>query len=340
MADHADHNTDSRLLEMHLGRLSPGEQAELERQIERDPALASEHEALSAMFAALQAERRNAPHAPAALTQSICAKVAAAGPPPRVVEDEHDHLVELVEQENVGIIRLGGIREIAAVAAMIVLAVGVGVPGLLHMRERGRRIACSANLANIGRGMQAYAMANHDGLPFAGWGRNVSWEPTDAPGLRTQPNRRHAYVLLRTREVPARTFVCPSSRDVPMPDDQVAFYDDFPESRNISYAYQNMAGTRPTLRNNPNLPVFGDDNPLFDNGIPLLQALGLRNAADMNSRAHGGAGQNILTLRGNVRWVTTPRAGIDGDNIWTLQNVREYTGREGPRHPADAHLLK
>ncbi len=340
MADQADHNPDSRLLEMHLGRLSPEEQTELERQIERDPALASEHEALAAMFTALDAERRAAPRAPEALTKTICARVAAAGAPPRVVADDHEHLVELVEQENVGIIRLGSIREIAAVAAMIVLAVGLGVPSLLHMRERGRRIACSANLANIGRGMQAYAMANHDGLPFAGWGRNVSWEPTDAPGWQVQPNRRHAYVLLRARNVPARTFVCPSSRDVPMSEDQVDLYNDFPESRNISYAYQNMAGARPTLRDNPDLPVFGDDNPLFDNGIPLLQALGLRDAAELNSRAHGGAGQNILTLRGNVRWTTTPRAGIDGDNIWTLQDVSEYTGREGPRRASDAHLLK
>jgi hypothetical protein len=38
--------------------------------------------------------------------------------------------------------------------------------------------------------------------------------------------------------------------------------------------------------------------------------------------------------------VKTPDAGVDGDNIWTLQGVSTYTGREGPASAADAHLIK
>jgi hypothetical protein len=226
---------------------------------------------------------------------------------------------------------------------MIVLAVGLGVPSMFHMRARSQRIACSENLAQIGRGMQAYAMANGSSLPFAGWSSNSSWQPTNAPGLQVLPNHRHVYPLLRSGHLPARIFVCPSTSGLPMPEDQIPLHDDFLESRNVSYAYQNMAGVRPSLRDNPDQPVLGDDNPFFDNGWPLfavMRSLGLSDPAKTNSRAHGGAGQNILTIRGNVRWVTTPNAGIAGDNIWTLQGVDEYHGQEGPKSSTDSHLLK
>jgi hypothetical protein len=79
---------------------------------------------------------------------------------------------------------------------------------------------------------------------------------------------------------------------------------------------------------------------LFDNGWPLFETLGLSDPANANSRAHGGAGQNVLTLDGNVKWFTNPNAGINNDNIWTLEGVDEYTGREGPRSATDSHLLK
>ena len=339
MSDQASHEFDPDLLDLHLGRLDDRQRRELEQRLQSDAALAAEHEALSVMFAALRAYRDETPTVRPELVSDICRRVAAAGAPPRVVQPEPD-LAALAERENGGIIRLSSLRDIMAVAAMIVLAVGLGVPSLLHMRERGRRIACSANLASLGRGMQTYALANGESLPFVGWNARLSWQPTGDPGLELQPNHRHAYLLVRNRLVPPEVFVCPSSPDVPMPADMVAAFSDFPESRNISYAYQNMAGARPSLRANPDLPVFGDDNPLFDNGVPLLSSLSLRKPSETNSRVHRGAGQNVLTLRGNVRWTTTPNCGIAGDNIWTLRDVSEYTGREGPRDSADAHLLK
>ena len=207
-------------------------------------------------------------------------------------------MAELAALADPGIVRMRSFRDIAAVAAMIVLVVGLGVPSLLQMRERGYRTACTQNLASIGVGMQAYAMANNNSLPFAGWDQRNSWRPTDEPDLKVLPNRRHAYMLLRYGNVPARIFVCPATRGMPMPEAQVRTHNDFLESRNLSYAYQNMAGVRPSLQDNPDLPIFADDNPLFSNGWPLFENLGLSNPTRANSRAHGGAGQNILTIRG------------------------------------------
>ena len=341
----ADSEFDPRLLDLHLGQLSSEERAALEQRIQGDPDLTMQNEALAAMFRALNSDRQSQPEPPIGLAETISARVAAAGAPPRVIRPARKTAAQLAEQFNDrAIIRLHSFREIAAVAAVIVLAIGLGVPSMLQMRQRGQRILCSEHLASIGRGMQSYALANNNALPFAGWNAGANtWRPTDQPNLRVLPNRQHAYCLVRNAYVPARIFICPSTPALPMPDAQAANYDDFLEASNVSYAYQNMAGVRPSLSDNPDLPVFGDDNPLFDNGFPLLElmrSLGLTDPTRANSRAHDGAGQNILTIRGTVKWFKTPIAGVKGDNIWTLQGVDEYTGREGPQTTTDSHLLK
>ncbi len=333
-----DMQLDSTLLELHLGHLSEAESDALTARIEREPALASQHEALGAMFAALSTLADEP--APAGLRERISARVAAA--PMRLARPRPAEPVPPDPDASFGPIRIYHFRDILAVAAMIVLAVGVGVPSALHLRERNHRIACAANLAEVGRGVQAYAMVFNENLPFAGWSQRASWQPTDEPGVQTLPNRRHVFPLLARGLVSPEAFVCPSSNDVPMPASEVTRRSDFLESRNVSYAYQNMAGVRPSLRSDARLPILSDDNPLFDDGLPLLDLRRITRGspAESNSDAHGGAGQNILTLDGSSIWVTTPFSGVGGDNIWMLERVMDYTGREGPQTATDSHLIK
>ena len=159
----------------------------------------------------------------------------------------------------------------------------------------------------------------------------------------TVPNRQHVYPLLRLEYVTdPRAFVCPSQQHVPMPKAEIQRRNDFLEARNVSYAYQNMAGVRPSANDDPELPILADDNPLFADGLPLFDArrFGFGDPTTANSRAHNGAGQNILTLDGRVKWTTTPRCGLAGDNIWVLDGVTDYTGHEGPIASTDSHLLK
>ncbi len=340
MSEMRDLEFDPRLLDLHLGHLSTAEQAELHQRIAADPALAAQHDALAAVFRALDSatERR----ASADLAARCLARVHQAGPAPRVVRPA-DALTDAVERSGERVIRLGNLRDIIAVAALIVFAIGIGVPGMLHMRERQQRMGCSANLASLGMGLQQYASTFNASFPFTGWGRQASWQPTADPGITVVPNRRHMYPLLRMAFVAdPRLFVCPSRQHVPMPQAEVASHNDFLESRNVSYAYQNMAGVRPSTGDDRRLPLLADENPLFANGVPLFSAQRLTGGDPFarNSLAHQGSGQNILTIGGEVRWATTPYAGIDGDNIWTLRDVTEYTGREGPLTATDSHLLK
>ncbi len=238
---------------------------------------------------------------------------------------------------------MSSMREILAVAAMIVLAVGLGVPSLVHVRERNQRVACSWNQAQLGRGLATYASTFRGELPFVGWSGASSWRVSSEPNVESLPNRRHLYPLLSGQIASPVWFVCPAVPGTPMPADQIRQHNDFLESANVAYAYQNQAGVRPTTRGLPELPILADDNPLFENGLPLLdlaRRIGLHDPASANSRAHGGAGQNMLTLGGNVKWVSTPLSGIGGDNIWTLSHVTTYSGREGPLAGTDSHLLK
>ncbi len=330
-----DTDFDGNLLDLHLGHLSTAEREQLQQRIANDPELSAQHNALSSAFAALRIDTTEP--MPPDLIQRTRARVRAAGPAPRVIRPADD-LTRAVEERSERVIKLGNLRQIVGLAAMIVLAIGVGVPSLLHMRERAQRIGCSRNLQALGYAVQQYATTFNASLPFAGWTKHASWQPNGAPDVVTIPNRRHVYPLLQARFVAdPGVFVCPARRDVPMPSDQILRRNDFPEARNLSYAYQNMAGVRPSAKGDPNLPIMSDDNPLFDGGLAVFSG---RSPDTTNSRAHRGAGQNILTLRGEVKWATTPRAGINGDNIWILQQVTDYTGREGPTSPTDSHLLK
>lgn len=340
---------DPRLIDAQLGGLNDEARAALARDVASNVQLAADDAALAEVFDALRSWRT--PTAPASLHARIMARVHAAAVPPRVVASDYALNDAVASDDHPVIIPMNSLRNIVAVAAMVVLAVGVGVPSLLHMQHRADRILCSNNLAAIGQAIQGYANVFNQQLPFAGWSPASSWQPSADPTVEVQPNRRHVYPLLLTRMLPAdstNVFVCPSSDGVVMPAAEIRNRNDFLEGRNLTYAYQNMAGLRPSFEDAPaSMPIIADDNPIFEDGVPVFEqaafALGVKDPTLSNSRAHGGGGQNLLSLDGAVRFVTSPKVGIDGDNIWTIKDHNRpdtYTGREGPTLQTDTHLLK
>jgi len=342
MTNHVEPEFDPVLIDLALGRLPVDEAEAVRQQLMHDADLAQQYSVLEQTFTVLNTAAVPI-RAPRQLAQRISVGVAAARP----LSVCHAQQLGALEDEPVEnpsgsfVLRLANLRDVIAVAAMLVLAVGLGIPGLLSVRDRSQRIMCSANLAQLGTAVQQYADSYAGALPFAGWGQKASWRPTNDPQVEVLPNRRHAYRLIRLNYVSPRFFICPSQNDRPMRTDQVADRDDFLEASNVSYAYQNMAGVRPAVTDSPNLPLFADENPLFAEGVPMFNLLRSGfDAAKRNSPAHNSRGQNILTLSGHVRWTESPLVGVDGDNIWTLAGEPEYTGREGPATTVDAHLLK
>jgi hypothetical protein len=59
-------------------------------------------------------------------------------------------------------------------------------------------------------------------------------------------------------------------------------------------------------------------------GLPILADRSAEAAG--NSGNHGGAGQNVLYVGGNVRWCVLPTVGLDGDNIYVNHNFRVRAG--------------
>lgn len=338
MSSNRELDFDGRLLDLHLGRLDEPEKQRVLQELRRDPALASQNEALISVFGALNVLRTDS--VPTGFVDRVRRRIAAAETRPalRVVGNAPASGRRAEQEPFRWVLRAGNLRDLVAAAAMIVLAIGLGIPTMLHMRETNYRVACSANLARMGQGLAAYASTFNQALPFAGWGGWDSWQPTNNPQLHVVQNRQHLMPLLPAGKIDPMWLVCPSTRDIPPKSDQQVI-----DAANISYAYQNMAGVRPSLSDDPRLPILADDNPLFDDGRPLVELriqLGVTDPASINSRAHGGHGQNVLTLGGRVIWSETPNVGVAGDNIWTLHNVRSYTGREGPVTSTDTHLLK
>lgn len=329
----------SILLDLALGQLSGEDRRAAEAQLADDPQLRAEQINVKDVVSALASWKVAAPSELAArMVESVRARIAAT---PRIVPAAVRRT--RITSEPV-VLRMGNLRDIIAVAAVVVLAVGLGVPGVLNMKARNQRLMCGQNLATLGRGVQQYTSAYASALPFAGWRDGSSWLPdTSRAGGAALPNRQHMYPLLQAAVVAdPRLFICPSQHDVPLSNADVRRFGSFPEARNVSYAYYNMAGLRPSASAPSRLPILSDDNPLFTDGVPLqdLRAWLQGDASRVNSQAHRGVGQNVLSLDGHVEFAKTPLVGIDGDNIWTLQGVGAYTGREGPQTTTDAHLLK
>jgi hypothetical protein len=81
---------------------------------------------------------------------------------------------------------------------------------------------------------------------------------------------------------------------------------------------------------------ISDDLPIMADRPPFerQEAASDPGQRDANSRNHGGAGQNVLTLGGQVWWRTNRRVGIDGDDIYVNRNNVVGAGLD----PTDAVL--
>ncbi|MGB2986455.1 MAG: hypothetical protein WBE26_11295 [Phycisphaerae bacterium] len=229
------------------------------------------------------------------------------------------------------------LRELVAVAACILLLIGVFVPGVSGIRSRSHRAICASNLGSIFRGVTAYQQAFAGSLPFAGSCANASWLPGGAPDQPYASNSRHTYLLVKLDYGPsAGNFICPACRSgKPMREDNRVAYNDFARACNVSYASLNLAGPSPNLRPRTRIAYISDANPLFVNAR-FNESI---DPDKTNSPAHGGKGQTVLTLDGSVKWMTTPVYGPERDNLWLIGNIRRYTGVEIPAGDDDVQLL-
>ena len=308
------------LLQYELGLLDQEQRTAFESELFSNPELARRGEALRSVLRPLDAWR--APEPSASMVDAIMSRTRETTPLQYVAAGSSLAPLPQRRTPKRPIITL---REVVALAACIALFVGVLVPGVARTRSAQLQSLCESNLASLGGGLSAYA-AQYDRLPSVGATQN--W--------LNQPNRTHMGPALRIRFIQPAMLVCPTS-PVAAPDglpgdDPQAFLNN---AQIRFYSPQNMNGPAMPLRAPLNMPLAGDANPLFVHG-QFLPPSGDRR--DINSRAHGGRGQNVLLMDGRVQFLPTPMFGPDHDNIWQAENHKRYTGTEVPSSATDAFL--
>jgi len=227
------------------------------------------------------------------------------------------------------------LRELLTVAAVLVVMVMLFVPSIRQARHVASVNMCASQMNQIGTGLTAYANMNCDYLP-APETTDMRWLPTSDKPVSTTNG---LFKLVRRDYTRPISFQCPAvEHSTFVVSDQMS---DFPATRYISYSYQHDLGAHKLrLQNSPldtvadKMAILADSNPIFIGGKfhpELLQAKASPN--------HNGQGQNVLYLDMHVSWSPDANAGVDGDNIYTIQGVTNYCGDEAPTNPTDTFLL-
>ncbi|MDQ3441563.1 MAG: hypothetical protein M3478_14565 [Planctomycetota bacterium] len=241
-------------------------------------------------------------------------------------------------------------RDVLIVAAVALLLAPALIVLVRSRREASARVACADNLKGLGLALLLYSNENRGSVPRVRytlakvvtpvWGTGaMSSDPFTGP----EPNDVTAamFLLLRTQDITAATFVCPSTDAVPdtcggagvgrkeTAQGRANFTD---VRKNLSYSLQNPYPDEWAAPRNPRwkrgsisseFAAAADMNPGTAGADDDVTKPTLSSAANLmkmaNSNNHGGEGQNVLFGDGHVGFRRSPFAGDNKDNIFTNQ---------------------
>ncbi len=217
-------------------------------------------------------------------------------------------------------------------------------------RETANRVKCASNLRQIGQALLLYANENHGAYPRTTyvpgpdpkpiWGTGANGKD---PFASVAPNDVSAamFMLLRTQDITAEVFTCPSSNAVKdtlgggtnAPIDRSNFTD---INNNLSYGLHNpyvKDGVIPkddktywTSNMSAEFAVAADISPGIAGAVDnVFKPTTTSSAKDMkfgNTSNHDKDGQNILYGDGHVAWESNPFVGVNRDNIYTTGDNR------------------
>lgn len=328
---------ESMLLDLHLNRLESDQAREVEEALAESPDLAGKSRALRDLLSHLDAA--DVPEPTVSLADAVMGRIEKAVRPLPFKE-----MTPVSPGESAGT-RFFSLRELIAIAACILLFVGIFVPGYQKTRSIARRNMCSHNLRAASIANSAYAQQSDGFLPWFGHQPNASWLPVRAPNVPRFSNSRTMFVLLQQGLIPnnnPRVFICPSVPNArPMIAEDYRRFNDFAEPANISYStiFANLPKGRRIEKMDPRMVIAADPNPLFD-GRGGGHHLSPYDEAG-NSLAHeSGAGQNAVYVTGSGGWYTKPTIGVDQDHIYRAGGkLTHYTGIEKPLSETDTLLV-
>lgn len=252
-------------------------------------------------------------------------------------EKDHPNTIRMDARRNVA--------QIAAIAAIVVFAVGITIPSLRFTRGLYLRHRCQSQLSRIYDGLSSY-ITDHDGkMPSVAMADGSPWWKVGYQGRENHSNTRPVWLLVRHGYVDPVRFVCPGTRQRGnLGEMTVADYNDFPARENLSYSFR-LCCDKTTKNPNGRVVLMADMNPLSerlprDFSRPFKLKLD-QSVLTSNSLNHRRSGQNILMCDGTVPFARTRLSGISQDDVFSLRTMTsgsELTGCEMPSCETDAFL--
>lgn len=220
--------------------------------------------------------------------------------------------------------------DLLVAAALLLIVGGVGATWLIAARDRERLVACKDNLRRFHYALWNYS-EDHDGrFPEVG-----SQAPTNVAGIFV-PILNDAGVLPSSITLGCPGPEGPTTSPPPTLTELNELYRTNPMAFSATastlggcYAYSlgYREGDGPAARHrgltaqmDKRLPILADRPP----------APSTPDFAQANSPNHGGRGQNVLFIGGNVEFCTTRDVGLDRDDIF-LNRERQPRAGLGPR---------
>ncbi len=322
-------NDEALLIDFTLGACSDEQAAEIRQRLARDEAFAAVDADVRRTFAAMDLAGDREP--PEDLVEKTLAKVRSAR--------ETDALLAREQLARRDVLRpTFSLGELGAVAAAVLLVVGVFAISYREAARRKDQMACAARQARLGAAMLTYANKNDGHLPAAA-SEARRWLPAEADEKPAVSNSAGLFRLVKDGYVEPSTFQCPAVGGKPFV--VQAGMSDFPASENISYSYQHAVGTRGLWIEDPRLAGVKDSFAILADSSPLFDGRRFRRERVQRpiSDNHDHRGQNVLYLDGHTDFHPASTVGVGGDNIYLADGVYEYDGDEAPSGPTDSFLL-
>ncbi|MBL7215603.1 MAG: hypothetical protein ISS71_07990 [Phycisphaerae bacterium] len=241
------------------------------------------------------------------------------------------------------------IGELLATAAAILLILGILFPSAGAMRQHYYRVACADNLRQIGQGFSTFANDHNDQLSETAMQAGSPWWKIGYQGPESHSNTRYPFQLVKHGYVKGRVFICRGNAGCePLQYDpsKINSLLDFPSRNNISYSFMLFCDKNANAAHRGRKVIAGDLNPVFRE-IPSEQSIYAKlnefekillnqQLRQMLSSSHSDKGQNILHCDGSVEWIQVRI--VNDDDIYTIQGVDAYIGKETPTDINDIFL--